>query len=57
MIAEERQVTHDEKVKQLETLLRKAQHMATKGYSNVAIARELGISESSVRTLLIKKTV
>lgn len=37
------------------TQIRKAQHMATKGYSNVAIAQELGVAESTVRTLLKEK--
>lgn len=37
------------------TRIRKAQHMATKGYSNVEIAKELDVSESTVRTLLVEK--
>lgn len=52
MNAAERSSEHSEKVEQREALIKKAKELKNKGHSNAAIGRELGLAESSVRSLL-----
>lgn len=52
MISEERQARDAEVGNRMKNLRADAKVMKEKGYSNVEIADRLGVSESSVRTLL-----
>lgn len=56
MIADDRLAALTEKEQARVVLTRKATHLKSKGYSNAAIAQQLGLAESSVRSLLGSET-